>query len=102
MTKRVSESDILTSLSALASSELYTPKDRYHDFRKIFMGSDEGKRALREIVSWGRLLNEPKLPNPIDPYRLAIREGERNIVRRLIATVYIEPPERPTKSQRSE
>ena len=102
MTRRVSESDILTSLSALASNERCTPKDRYHDFRKIFMGSDEGKRALREIVSWGRLLNEPNLPNPIDPYQLAVRMGERNIVRRLIATVYIEPPERPTKSQRSE
>lgn len=102
MTKDVSESDILTALASLPSSERYLPKDRYHDFRKLFMGSEEGKRVLREIASWGRLLNEPKLPNPIDPYRLALREGERNIVRRLIATVYIEPPERPTKSQRSE
>lgn len=93
------EADILSDLAALPSGN-YLQKDRYRDFRKIFMGSDEGKRVLREIVSWGRLLNEPKLPHPIDPYRLAIREGEKNIVRRLIATIYTEPPELPSQSKR--
>ena len=95
----IDESDILNSVSG--SNEKYQPKERYQEFRKVFMGSDEGKRVLREIVSWGRLLKSPVLANPVDPYLLAIQEGERNIVRRLLVVVNVEPPERPVQSKRS-
>ncbi len=64
------------------------------------MGSSEGKRVLREIISWGRILKSPVLTNPVDPYLLAIQEGERNIVRRLLVTINMEPPEPPTQSKR--
>jgi hypothetical protein len=90
------ESDILNALST--NQERYTPKDKYHDFRKLFT-SDEGKRVLREIVSWGRILKAPVLTNPVDPYLLAIQEGERNIVRRLLVTINNEPVEPPAHTE---
>jgi len=94
------EADILNVISNLPSGN-YLPKDRYADFRKVFFGTDQGKRVLREIVSWGRILKAPILTNPVDPYLLAIQEGERNIVRRLLVTINVEPTERPAQVKRS-
>lgn len=95
----VMDEDILDALSSLPAKQ-YLPKDRYHDFRKVFMGTDEGKRVLREILSWGRLFQPSIVGKPVDPYAMAIREGERNMALRLMAVVYNEPPERPAKTQR--
>jgi hypothetical protein len=88
--------DLLDQLSSLAAPENYNPKDRYHDFKRTF-STDEGKRVLREILSWGRMFKPSIQGAPIDPYLMAIREGERNLVLRLLATVYIEPPEPKTR-----
>lgn len=95
----MTEFDILNEIAGLPS-EKYLPKERYHDFRKIFLGSNEGKRVLREIVSWGRLLKQPIIGNPIDPYSMAIQLGERNIALRLLATLFNEPPEPPTRAKK--
>ena len=43
--------DVLDMLQALPSVEGYAPMDRYRDFKKVF-STDEGKRVLREILSW--------------------------------------------------
>ena len=93
------ELDILNAVANLTSQKQYLPKDRYTDFRKTFMGSDEGKRVLREILSWGRMFSPAMNSKPIDPYAMAVREGERNMALRLLVTVYNEPPERPEKTQ---
>lgn len=91
--------DMLDALSSLPAKQ-YLPKDRYQDFRNVFMGTEEGKRVLREILSWGRLFNPSVMSKPIDPYAMALREGERNMALRLMVTVYNEPLERPAKTQR--
>ena len=93
--------DELDALASLPSSKQYLPKDRYQDFRKVFMGTDEGKRVLREILSWGRLFQPSVMSKPIDPYAMAVREGERNMALRLMVTVYNEPPERPERTNKS-
>lgn len=93
--------DILGEVTKLPLTN-YTNKDRYHDFRKVFMGTDEGKRVLSEIVKWAKLLDAPKLTSPIDPYFLAIREGGHNLVRKLLVTIYKEPPEQPTQTNRNQ
>lgn len=99
----MADADILDAVSNLAGSKPYLPKDRYADFRKVFTGTDEGKRVLHEILSWGRMFQPAVNGKPIDPYAMAIREGERNMALRLLATVYNEPPARPDKtSKRSE
>jgi hypothetical protein len=94
----MAEPDILEAIAGLAASKSYLPKDRYHDFNRVLLGSEEGKRVLREILSWGRLFAPSLMGKPIDPYAMAVREGERNMALRLLATVYNEPPERPTQA----
>jgi hypothetical protein len=92
--------DMLDELAALPSTDGYSAKDRYHDFRRIFMGSDEGRRVMAEILSWGRLMQPWGFSSPIDPYQMALREGQRNIALKLLDTVLREPPERPERAAR--
>ena len=84
----------LSKLASLPSTKGYPLKDRFHDFRRLFTGSAEGQRVLAEILSWGHMLQPSSFGNPIDPYLLAIFEGERNLALRLFATINNEPKEK--------
>ena len=96
----VSEAAILAELLAtLPSRDGYPPMERYRDFRKVF-GTEEGKRVLGEILSWGRILGSPILGRPVDPYAMAIAFGERNMAQKLMAAVYIEPVDKPTTQRK--
>lgn len=93
--------DITASLNlilSLPASDQYSRMDAYRDMRKVFLGSDEGKRVLREILSWGRMFRAPILGKPIDPYAMAVAFGERNIALKLLATLYNEPKEQLIRS----
>jgi len=92
--------DFFDALASLPNPTPYSPRDKYHDFRRLFTGTDEGKRVMREILSWGRMFKPSILGSPIDPYLMAVREGERNMALRLLATVINEPPERPVEVTR--
>ena len=95
-----SENDILAELLAtLPSRDGYSPVDRYRDFRKTFE-TDEGKRVLSEILSWGRIFRTPVLGKPIDPYAMAIAFGERNMALKLMAAVYTEPVDKPQRARK--
>ena len=94
-----SESELLDELASLPSPEGYSPVERYRDFRKVF-GTDEGKRVLREILSWGRMFRSPVLGKPIDPYAMAVAFGERNMALKLMATVHTGPVDKPAKQSR--
>ena len=78
-----------------------TKLDRYREFRSVFLGSDEGKRVLYEIMALAKLsapLVEP-YPAPIDVERMLIREGGRQLVLNIIRTISKEPNmDRPTKT----
>ncbi len=93
-----SDSDILDELAKLPSQENYLPMDRYRDFQKVF-GNAHGKRVLREILSWGRMFKSPVLGKPIDPYAMAVAFGERNIALKIMAAIYNEPPDKPTRQK---
>ena len=98
----MNETDLLAEITALPSSTGYTPEERYQDFRRIFTGSEEGKRVFREILSWAHLLQPSVRSTPIDPYLTHIREGEANIGRRLLITVTREPPDKPLTQTRKQ
>lgn len=91
--------DILETLESLPAAEQYTPQAKYEDFRALFMGSDQGRRVLREILAWGRMFKPAAIGTPVDPYAMAMREGERNMALRLLATVHTEPRGRPGKTR---
>ena len=90
--------DLLDALSKLPQGP-YTPKDRYHDFRKVF-GSPEGQRAMREILSWCHMFKPSVYGNPIDPHLVTLKEGERNIGLKLLSIYHTEPPEKQERARR--
>ena len=92
-----SDLDVIEDL-LVTSKEGYSPMDRYKDFKKVF-GTAEGRRVLREIVSWGRLLRPPMMGKPIDPYSMAVAFGERNMASKIMAAIYNEPPDKPTRQK---
>lgn len=92
--------DILDLVASLPSQEGYTAMDRYRDFRRVFLGSDEGKRVLRELLAWGRMFRAPAFGNPVDPHRMSIAFGERNIALKLLSTLHNEPPEKPQRARK--
>ena len=94
--------DVLDMLQALPSVDGYTPMDRYRDFKKVF-STEEGKRILREILSWGRVFRTPSFRSPIDPYAMAVTFGERNMALKLLATINQEPrPQATTATRKKE
>ena len=96
----MSDESTLETLANLPPNEGYTPNDRWQDFRKSFT-TDEGKRVLREIISWCHLLRPSIVNSPVDSHLMAMREGERNIGLRLLATINNEPRPKPERTTRN-
>ena len=93
------DADVHALLELLPGGDYQNDSDRYQDFRQLFMGSDQGKRVLYEILSWGKLFRPGVMGSPIDPYALAIAEGKRHLTLQLLSIVNIEPPTQPTKTR---
>ena len=74
--------------------------DRYRDFRQVFMGSDQGKRVLHDILGMCHLLRPSPISRPIDGLLMAMREGERNIGLGILSVMHNEPPPQPDQAQR--
>jgi hypothetical protein len=90
--------ELLASLNELPKTDKYSAKDRYADFRQVFMGSDQGKRVYRELLAWGRIFNT-RIPVDSDSmYKVGIYEGNRNFATKLMAAVNIEPTEQQIKA----
>lgn len=77
----------------------YDDRDRYAEFRKVFLGSEEGKRVYNEILSWGGIFRPSITASPVDPYLVASREGQRNVILRLLSVVNTEPKEKPDRAR---
>lgn len=94
--------DLLESLAKLPTLQGLTAQDIYHDFRKVFGGSKEGKRVLRYILERGGIFSEPTLQSPVDPLMLAAHRGKRQMALEIFARYNNEPPERKTKATRKQ
>lgn len=87
--------ELLDSLNELPRTENYSAKDRYADFRQLFMGSDQGKRVYRELLSWGMIFNAG---SSTDTNKVMMEKGNRNFALKLMSAVTIDPPEKPTRA----
>ncbi len=80
-----------------------TPLDRYRDFRKVFLGSEEGRRVLDDIL-WLGSVTRP-LPAHGDPHLIHLNEGGRCMALKIAALAHVEPPDKPpsreTKTDRA-
>lgn len=92
---------LFEALSSLpAPPKDYTEQDKYRDFRKVFLSSEEGGRVLRQLLAWGHLFGPSIFGNPIDPYRVVALEAERNYALRLLKTIHDEPKAKPAQTAR--
>ena len=96
--------DLLETLeNSFHSIEGRTLLDRYRDFRAVFFGSDEGKRVLHDILGLAKLSAPiaPPFPEQIDPNRMMILEGGRELAIKIIEIVLKEPNmEKPVQQKR--
>ncbi len=85
--------EYLEILADLSVSEDYDSMDRYNDFRKVFLETEQGRRVLRQILGWGHLLKSHlvRMPRSIDPYAVIGLEGERNLALRIFSVMLVEP-----------
>jgi hypothetical protein len=76
----------------------YKPMDRYRDFRRVFLDTDEGRRVLQEIFSFCGMFRP--ITN-LETNGAFFHEGERNIALKIMTTMNAEPKERPTSTKES-
>lgn len=57
-------------------------------FQQVF-GSEAGKAVLYDLMKFGHMLHSSFSPK--DPYETAFREGERNIVLRIMSVLEMDP-----------
>ena len=65
---------------------------RYRDYRHVFLGSEEGRRVLHDLLRACRV-NCVSVPmaHPIDPMRVAFNDGMRNVGLAVMGTITKEP-----------
>ena len=91
--------DQLAVLADYPLPEGYTDLDRYRDFQKVFLGTDEGRRVLKIILEWGHVLRRHPRPAPIDPNLMLIAEGERDLALAIFSAITEEPRQKPQQQR---
>ena len=84
--------------SVLAGNRDYKPLDRHQDFRAVFLGSDQGRRVLHEIMALGHFFRATSSRARFESNRAFFYDGERSLAARIYAITTIEPALRPTKT----
>ena len=102
--RQLGDPDPEAFLAALAASHPgkgYSKMDRYKDFRRLFLDTEEGKRVLYEILSFCGMFRSAAPAANFDPYQTMFLNGQQDIAFRLLATMNAEPKERATNTKES-
>ncbi len=75
--------------------------DRYRDFRRVFLETEQGRRVLYEILTWAHIGHASAPRSKFNPYETMFSDGERNIGIKLMVTMNAEPTARPTSTKES-
>ena len=100
--RRLGKPDPEAFFAELASAhpgKRYTRLDKYRDFRRVCLDSEQGMRVLYEILSWGNVFRSTATIANFEPYQTMFHDGENNIALRIMSTMNAEPKERPTSSK---
>ncbi len=90
--------DLMTELGAVDPTR--SPMDRYRDFRQLFLGTDQGKRVLADVLEWGHNWKSTAVRG--DSHETYRREGERNLMLKILTAIHMEPREPVTRQQSTE
>lgn len=80
----------------LQSQGYATEMERYQDFRQVFLGSDQGRKVLNEIMRWGHAFRSNSNVAGYDPVKMNIADGQRGLANRILTTAHVEPKAKPT------
>ena len=86
----------LEVMAELSIPEEYSELDQYNDFRSVFLETDQGRRVLKLILSWGRVLKS----HPVPPEIATRYEGRRELALRIFHAMLTEPKEKPQVQSR--
>lgn len=75
----------------------YGPLDRYRDFRAVFLGSDQGKRVLYEILSMGHMFRPAPIVGNFETNQTMFAGGEQNLAYGVFLVAHAEPKQPPGK-----
>ena len=89
----------LAVLAASHPGKSYSKMDRYKDFRRLFLDTEEGKRVLYEVLSFCGMYRSAAPAANFDPYQTMFLNGQQDIAFRLLATMNAEPKERAAKTK---
>lgn len=73
--------------------------DRYRDFRRVFLDTEQGRRVLYEILLWSHITRPSGPLAKFDPYETMFLDGERSIGIQIMVTMNAEPQARPTSTK---
>lgn len=91
--------EMMAEIEQTRAHRPYSKMDRYRDFRQLFMGSEQGKRVLYELLAWGNQFQSSVRRGNYDPYQTMFYEGQRSIATDIIRTLSKEPPVLPTSTK---
>ena len=77
----------------------YDKMDRFRDFQRVFLESEQGKRVLYEILLWCHITRPSAPLAKFDPYETMFLDGERSIGIQIMVTMNAEPRVRPTSTK---
>lgn len=81
-------------LAASHPGKNYSKMDRYRDFRHLFLGSEQGKRVLFEILLWGHITRPSAPLAKFETNETMFLDGERSLAVKIMTTMNAEPQER--------
>lgn len=90
------DAELLELARALPDPRAYTPMDRYRDFRAVFLGTDQGKRVLYDILRRANLMLPSALLAKFDPHKAFYLDGEKSLAAWINKTTREEPRNRAT------
>ncbi len=89
----------LTELATSHPGKQYQKIDRYRDFRRVFLDSEQGRRVLYELLALCGMYKSAAPRAKFDPYETMFLNGQQDIAFTLLGTLNIEPKARPTSTK---
>ncbi len=90
----------LAELAAAHPGKSYDKSvDRYREFRRVFLETDQGRRVLYELLAWGGMFRPRR---SFDTNETFFHEGERNIALKIMTTMNAEPKARPASTKEAQ
>jgi len=85
-------------IAAAAGAGRYTEWDRYRDYRRVLLGTQEGRRVLNDILEACGVYRPSHVRG--ETHETARREGRREIGLMILHRMNFEPAERPAQAER--